>query len=207
MKHFSAEQLIDYARGLTPAAEAAAMAAHVTDCPNCRQTLTWLSRAWQAASSGEPEVPAVLVARAKALFQPQPAERGWLETLRELTAVLVSQSAPELLPEGVRGGGLAGQFRFQAGPYVVDLSMEQGPPPEIVGQLANQANPQEALGGALVEVRSGQRTLGATETNQFGEFIVDRPAARDLALAIALREAGARIVIPLKSPAKTKTRK
>ncbi len=159
-----------------------------------------------AALDAEVVIPLDVTARARALFQVQKPSRDWLETLRKLAVELVSDNSLELQPAGVRSGTAAGipfvrQLTYRAGEYDVDLRLEPiaAGGSEIVGQIANRRNDGAQLEGSLVQVIAGGKTVGETETNRFGEFVIERPVRPNGTLRIALRQAGFQIDLPLRA--------
>ncbi|MBZ5602527.1 MAG: hypothetical protein LAO79_09490 [Acidobacteriia bacterium] len=205
MSHFSAEKWSDYVRGLSPPGERDRMKEHLdSGCTVCREAMSWLSEVARiAAGEAGLEPPPDVVARAHAIFA-APEPRDWIERLEQLAAELVYDSRRDLAPAGVRSVEAAGvRLRYQTGHYSVDLMLE---PAEgfcdIVGQIANESGHDDDLAGAVVQIVAAGKTMGETETNQFGEFMIEQPEARHVILRIALKHYGKRIDLPLQYPNK-----
>lgn len=210
MKHYSAGQLVDFVNGLVTGPNRAAMQHHLDNCGQCQATASWISEAVRAARS-EPlsGVPAELTAHARGLFQIQPVARGWLKRLQALAPVLVFDSATDPLPIGLRSGASIEQsaqvrhLAYRAGTYNIDLRMEpvDGEASEIVGQVTRDPSEDSpgTLQGALVQLIANGRTVGETETNRFGEFLIQQPGKSALILRIALRDSGQRIDVPIRA--------
>ncbi len=203
MKHFSAEKWSDFVRNQSPPPEREAMQAHLENgCAKCGETVAWLNDVVkQAAFDSSFEVPSESVARARSIFQ-APESRDWVDRLQQLVAELVTETHPDWQPAGVRSGAVdCIRMLYRAGDYAVDLNVESlsGNGCDIVGQIANERDAKDDLGGVLVQLVSAGRTVGEAETNQFGEFVLEQPDLSNTVLRIALRNQGKRIELPLQS--------
>ena len=185
------------------------MREHLNDgCEACAKTVHWLQAVVQTvAVSPYDDPPLDLVTSAKAVFRPLRNEQpvGWMERLETLVASLALVSSGDWLPQGVRSGGPAGQrLLYRAGRYAIDLAMDQGAPfgevAEIVGQIVDEQQLDTGtLNGVLVQLWIGDRVLGETETNQFGEFVLQRPTSKAAVLRFALSGQGKQIELRIKS--------
>jgi hypothetical protein len=210
-QHYSTEQWADFVRQVGEHDQILQMKAHLAGgCGSCAKTVQWLQAVVQAvAFSTIDEVPpAAWVAEAKSVFRQQRAEQpqtGWREQLETLVARLSMVSSGEWLPYGVRSAGMAGQrLVYRAGRYAIDLTMDQGTElgevGEIVGQIVDEQQVDAGtLGRVLVQLWIGDRVLGETETNRFGEFVLQRPTSSAAVLRFALTGQGKQIELRLKN--------
>lgn len=203
MKHFSAEEWSDYVRGLSPPGERTQMQEHLdSGCEPCRATVGWLTEiAILAAQDVAVEPPEQVVMRAHAIFT-APEPRDWIERLEQLAAELVFDSERDLQPAGVRSvESGAVRLLYRAGDYSIELMLEPAEGScEIIGQIANETNQSDDLNGAVVQIVSAGQTLGETETNQFGEFMIEQPDSRSAILRVAVKRYGKKIDLPLRYP-------
>jgi len=203
MKHFSAEEWSDYVRGLSPPGERDRMKEHLdSGCGPCRETVAWLSDVVRIAAD-EPGVdpPEEVVARARAIFA-APEPKDWIERLEQIAAKLVFDSQRDLQPAGVRAVAADSlRLLYRAGEYSVDLMLEPAEDScEIIGQIVNESNEADDLSGAVVQIVTAGQTVAETETNQFGEFMIEQPEIRNGILRIALKRYGKKIDLPLRYP-------
>ncbi len=211
--HYSPEQWADYARDLLSPETREPMALHLqSGCEQCRRTLEWLQSVTRNAAATLHDPPAHLVSQAKAIFpsarqpQAQPSIKGWFEEFETLLANLVMVNAADLRPQGVRSGSAAAsapeRLVYKAGQYTVDLTMDEGvrfgQPGEIIGQI-NDETGQAALEGTVVQLHSGGKVLGETETNAFGEFLLQRPSRKPATLRFAVRSRKQKVELRLRS--------
>jgi hypothetical protein len=209
--HFQDAQWVDYVRGLAGESLQQEIQNHLNSgCEDCKQTWAWmLSVAETGASDAQLKIPDEVVSRAKAIFRP--AETGWIEKLRSLAAELVTQVPLDFQPAGVRSLGTmesksGDRFLYRAGKYAVDLKVElpgASESGEIIGQIANEQDAADNLSGVLVQIvvpfkQTLGKTIGETETNRFGEFLMEYPSAKSAILRFALKQRGERIDLPLR---------
>ncbi len=121
------EQLINYAADDLSDLEAAAVAAHVSTCPECAATVSRYRAVRRVLSSAEiVEPPPAALERARALFRHAhaPAQAGRLQGLLPVVARLVfdSQKGPALI--GVRGSESPHHILYESDVADVDLQME-----------------------------------------------------------------------------------
>jgi hypothetical protein len=161
--------------------------------------VAWLQMVAQFAShEASFEPPQEVVVRAQSIFRP-PESKDWIERLQNMVAKLVFDSQLNLQPAGVRSvESDIVRLLYRAGDYSIDLKVEPSEGVcDIVGQIANEQNQSADLSGAVVQIVAAGRTLGETETNQFGEFMIEQPEVRKATLRIALKRDGKRIDLPL----------
>lgn len=150
----SYEQLIKYAADELRGSEAAAVAAHIAGCGECRATVSRyhaMRTAMNSIQSTPP--PPVTLARAQALFanrqlpiQPIPSE---LPMFRHLVARLVFDSRSETMLTGVRGAGNSYHVLFESEVAEVDLQIEpleeqEGTGWQILGQVGLDEPPSRS---------------------------------------------------------------
>jgi len=200
MTHFSAEKWSDFVRGLAPSEQRGQMQLHLdSGCARCRETVAWLAEVVRTAESARTsDPPPDVVKDAHRIFE-APEQRDWIQTLERLATELIFDSRTSLQPAGVRAGETdCVRQTYRAGDYAVDMQIE---PVEagfdIVGQITSASGDPRDLGGAIVQILSGAKTAAETETNQFGEFIIEQPRNRHTTLRIALKRLGKRIDLPL----------
>lgn len=176
------------------------MQAHLEQgCQSCGQTVQWLRSVVHSVASMRRDVdpPASLVAQAKAIFRPV-AESGrsssWMENLETVVAHLVMVSSGDWLPAGVRSTGspVGERLLYRAAPYTIEMTFDPAESwdgsSEIVGQITDdRAVDPDGMGGILVQVWAGERLLGESETNPFGEFVTSRPQSANAVMRFAGR--------------------
>lgn len=202
MRHFSAEKWSDFVRGVTPPRERDGMQAHLdSGCPQCRDTVAWLEQVAEASALDRTkDPPPELVDRAHAIFRAA-EPKDWVEQLEQIVAELIFDSRNDLQPAGIRSVE-TGRVRllYRAGAYSVDLQTEPlDTSLDIVGQIAGEGDRTEDMAGAVVQIVAGGRTLAETQTNQFGEFIIEQPRNRNAILRILLKRYAKRIDLPLQN--------
>lgn len=208
-EHYTVERWADFVRGIPHQPDRPEMQAHLdSGCAHCTASVAWLSAlAHTWAQDTRLVVPAELTARAIEIFQAERPKRDWVLGLRQLVAELVLESRLDQLPLGVRSAGPSGhRLHYRAGDYDVDLNLDPGDqedPAGIVGQIANRLDQSESLDGSLVQLLAAGRTIGETETNRYGEFVIERPLRRGLVLRIAMARPKFRIDLPIRADAKS----
>ncbi|MBV8842916.1 MAG: hypothetical protein JO307_08905 [Bryobacterales bacterium] len=205
--HFTDEQWTDFVRGIAQEPAVTLMRTHLASgCPDCNATVRLLDALTRAGlPEGELHVPEAVVQRAREIFTPPPPAPGQVQTWQTIAAQLIREASLTWQPAGVRspgdnGPGAGERKMFRAGDYIVDLQVEapsSDKAAEIVGQIANENDAEDSLGGIIVEMVIPGRTLTGTSTNRFGEFVLECPAVENAVLRIALRERRQRIELPL----------
>jgi len=190
MKHFSAEEWVDFVRGTVREDYKAAMQAHLnTGCLKCRrEAKTWLRVRETAARqrASEPDDSAVrFIKGSLAISGQRQAKRA-----RGFLAEVLFDSYREPLPAGVRSAASASrQLLFGAGDLRIDLRLEPKVDSDnicVIGQILDSAD----SGGSRVEasvalVRAG-KVVSEAMTNHFGEFQLECGMASRLELRIKL---------------------
>jgi len=200
MKHFNIWQWTDYARGLSDAADRAAMDAHLSSgCARCARTAsTFRSVSLIAGREAANEPPEHTIRYAQAVYSLRRPET--VLSLPRLLARLVHDSLHQPLPAGIRAqAGLSRHALYEAGNYFLDLQIElqqASGPVTLVGQLANRDD-RRANVAVPVWLMRQKNIVASTLCDRFGEFQLEFTPARDLSLSIPLRDADKRLDIPL----------
>ena len=202
MKHFSAEEWIDFVNDATTGDRKQQMAAHLTTCRKCEQELSlWQKVRATASSANAYQPPESDVRIAKAAFanaqfgRKQKAARSLVEVLfdsfkQPLTAGARSSSS------GTR------QMLYRAEPYQVDLQIESKPGANkliVTGQLMDLRNPETPSRHVPVMISNLRGHVVQTVTNEFGEFREEIRSSGDLELKLLGSDKTA-VIISLREP-------
>ncbi len=191
MRHFTSEDWADFARGVAPVEQSAAMQKHLdTGCKKCAQSMgLWQSVVEIAAreSSYEPSENSVrLVKGYFARYGPQKPVSGLAKI-----AQLVYDSFRQPLPAGVRTAGTATrQLLFRSVNFLVDISLDYRPGSErisLVGQIVDSSK-HRGIAAVPVLLQRGSDSLAETITNEFGEFQLEFDAEKSLQLSFGFKE-------------------
>lgn len=207
MRHYEIGEWADFARNVLPEDECRRMAAHLeTGCEECTAAAALVRRvsAAGATESGYESASSALAAAARRIFtSPQ---RGtvadkFIEKLAILAARLTYDSLTDLQPAGARGLAASRQMLYEAGDFCLDLRFDRAPNSlhvVLVGQVANQQNPDYTVSGLLVLILSGEKAIVQTTSNEFGEFSLEYLPKSNLRLCVPIPDANVRLEIPLK---------
>jgi|SwirhisoilCB2_FD_contig_61_10001734_length_1522_multi_2_in_0_out_0_2 hypothetical protein len=202
MKHYGIAQWVDFARGLVPESDVAAMRSHLSDgCSDCRDLAEFCdglgSVCQQMDSSPAPEW---AVRNAKSIFpvQAQPAPKRSFRIPVQL--IYDSQFVPA--PIGLRSTWQVGwQALYRAGDCSLDVRIE----PElastraaVIGQISNHTLPTDKMENIPVFLKSGKLVVAETRSNQFGEFQMEYEQQGKLQLCVYLEEGAKCFQVPLK---------
>ncbi len=188
MKHFSAEEWVDFVNQVFASKQREAMQKHLaTGCKRCTETVSlWqkVSKTASAEANYRPSADTVRMAKAAYL------------TTRLNTAQEESRNLIEVLFDSFLHPAVAGarsvvigtrQMLYRADPYQIDIQIEPKPGRNrlvITGQLLDLSHP--GIIGRDIQVtlsnRRGNTVLAAT--NQFGEFSGEIENSGDLELSI-----------------------
>ncbi len=201
MGHFSSEQWTDFVRKTLKTKDMLEMQSHLeTGCQQCKSDYAVWNRVTNVASRErgfEPSVSAVKMAKAAMALHGRPSRIPIAKLLFD------SLSAPALA--GVRSSsGAAHQMLYGFDDYRVDLRFEPNLDSEqalLVGQVLHPSAGQ-ALGKIAVSVIRGGQTLGAAETNEFGEFQLECDLGSRIELQLTLPD-GALVRVPMIEPIAT----
>ncbi len=190
MKHFTAQEWVDFVRGAVREDQKALMQTHLNSgCQRCqREARTWL-RVRETASRQRASQPDDSVVRfVKGSFaingkRERKHPRGFLPEL-------LFDSSLEPLPVGVRSAvSTARQLLFGAGDLRIDLRIEPKVDSEnvsVIGQILNSAEPGENYVAASVALLKSGKIVSVANTNRFGEFQLECGLAPRLELRIKL---------------------
>jgi len=196
MNHLTQAELNDYARNIRRDPHP-----HLAECEECGNLLSFLRKVWEAASTVE--VPREVVEEAKGIFQSSSGEPSRAGGLKEVLARLVFLYTGEQQLQEVRSiiQQTARQAVYRYGDYSIDLRAEEEPDnikTSLVGQISNQRTPLTPMGGVLVSLMAGKRTLQQSKCNGLGEFLIDFVSRERLRLRFELASEGLLIEVPLK---------
>jgi hypothetical protein len=176
-RHYESGQWIDFARGLLSRNEREAMQAHLdAGCTPCNETAAFFSDvARRAKADAAYQVPAYAVQYARAIYSLQRPEE--VRLLPRTMARLVYDSFREPLLAGVRSQHcVAHQLMYVAGPYCVDLRLEQDRESKhvlVIGQIANRELGAVGVPEIPVFMLSRNSIVAKTVSNKFGEFAME----------------------------------
>jgi hypothetical protein len=205
VKHFSAEQWIDYARGTSDREEREAAERHLASgCEECRATLDfWTRTARTASRAAEHQAPEYLVRTVKGM-----GALGGLPTIRSpltVVAELVLDSFAASTAMGFRSASQSPRvILYRSGRIFVDFRIESIPGSSrlwVAGQVLDSSRNAKAVAGARVFVVSGHDDIQPdvtqeVETNGFGEFQLELEFSAGILLSVHVGE-DARILVPL----------
>jgi hypothetical protein len=188
MKHFEAQEWIDFVNHVVKGDQQEAMQKHLaTGCKRCTETFSlWQKVSRTAAAEASYQPPADTVRLAKAAFasagmaQPEKESRGVIEVLFD--------SFLQPATVGARSGLIGTrQMLYRTDPYQIDIQIEPKPGANrlvITGQLLDLSQP--GVIGRNIQVtlsnRRGYTVMAAT--NQFGEFSGEIENSGDLELTL-----------------------
>lgn len=204
MKHYTAEQWADFARGVVGTRDKSIMQSHLdSGCRTCAKELGLWQRVTQAAKrqvAVEPSESAVRQAKAMLVthgFKP-------LGKSKPTVAELLFDSMRGPAPVGVRSGPRQPrQLLFGVAEHRIDLRMEPKIDSEIVsivGQVLDAANPGKPPQNVPVSLHLGKKVVAESETNHLGEFQLECMPVGRLELRATLPQ-GREISVALIEPA------
>ena len=191
MGHFSADEWIDFTRGLLPPAKAAAMQAALDEgCSECRASSQLWRAILQSSSHEEEYGPSETAVRAvKEAFMPEKPWKWMISAARFAHVLFDSWREPVLA--GVRSVTKPSrQITVEAEPFLIDLQLESDPARQrvsLTGQVLNSHRSQTGVHGADVVLLSADDLLRKTKANELGEFCLDFSRAENLRLFINIR--------------------
>lgn len=200
LHHLTEQEFCDFVRGLTPPAGHAHLHEHLMGCQDCTKELSFYQQVFKAAYVPSTLIPADVVAQAKSLFKVA-VER---QSPKRAIATQIFPAAGGWVLAGVRSAvnsGVAKHAVFQWVDYFVDVRTEVQPETismSLVGQLANQADPEGNFESVRVRLMAGQKPIANAKCNRLGEFALTFTPARRLHLEIDLPERRGLLRVPLK---------
>jgi hypothetical protein len=200
-RHYDITEWADYVRNVVAADQQEQMRSHLqTGCSKCEKIHAVLSRfANICMREVAYEVPRVAEQQVKALVVLHKAPRQ--SALQRLLGSLIYDSVNNPQPAGIRGTHqINRQVLFHAGDYSVDLRFEHekgSASMVLVGQIANQSEPEEKLGNIPVILVAGKREITRSISNTFGEFQLEYVPEGDLRLLVPLEAKGQELEVVL----------
>jgi hypothetical protein len=200
-RHYDITEWTDYVRNVVPADQQGQMRSHLqAGCSKCEKIHAVLSRfANICMREVAYEVPRVAEQQVKALVVLHKAPRQ--SALQRLLGSLIYDSVNNPQPAGIRGTHqINRQVLFHAGDYSVDLRFEHekgSASMVLVGQIANQSEPEEKLGNIPVILVAGKREITRSISNTFGEFQLEYVPEGDLRLLVPLESKGQELEVVL----------
>jgi hypothetical protein len=201
VRHFDITEWADYVRETIPGGQSQQMLTHLEHgCSKCEKIKGLLSR-FAAICSREAayQLPRLAELQVKAMIGMAKAPRR--STLQRVWASLVYDSVNDPQPVGVRGTHqINRQVLFHAGDYSVDLRFEHekgSASMVLVGQIANQKSPDEALANLPVILVAGNREVTRSISNTFGEFQLEYVPESDLRLLVPMESSGQELEVQL----------
>ena len=190
MKHFSAEQWVDFIREMVPANQGSAMEQHLRrGCNEClhASSVWWKVRevAAREAAYTPPESAVRVVRSLQVARRPLP-----VPTLSTLLAELIWDSRREFVVAGVRTlSASPQQMLYQAGEFAIDMRLEPISGSSrfaVIGQILNSVRPGDKAADIPVTVEAEGCAVGATRTNDHGEFRVEFTGGSHISIRVVL---------------------
>jgi hypothetical protein len=202
MKHFDAEQWIDFVNQVVSAADRESMEKHLqAGCNRCAETLSFWHRVRQGAADAHSCQPSTDDVRlVKALFSTSGfAAQTTGESLIEGMQVLFDSFLQPLVAGARSAGSATRQMLYRADPFQIDVQIEAKPGGGMVvsGQLLNLTMPGNVLSNIQVILSNMRGQLVHTVANEFGEFNGEIANSGDLQMTITSPD-GKPIVISLR---------
>jgi hypothetical protein len=206
MKHYTAQEWVDFVRGTISEDRKVVMQSHLeSGCQRCkREAKTWV-RVRETASRQLASEPDDSVVRfVKGSFAVNGKRRH--KHSRGFLAEVLFDSSREPLPAGIRSAvSAARQLLFGSGDLRIDLRIEPKEDSEnvsVIGQILNSAEPGQNYVAASVALLKSGRIVSVANTNRFGEFQLECGLASRLELRIKLstgKETSISLVDPVPS--------
>jgi len=203
MGHFTIWDWADFARGVADNRARVAMQSHLASgCGKCDRTVRMfrdVSTVARAESLYEPPEHVMRYAQALySLHRPEPTG------FKKLIAHLIHDTALVPQPAGLRAQGqTSSHLLYEAGPYYLDIQVEQEPRSErmsLVGQITPREDAAASTANLPVWLLERETLLASTLSNHFGEFQLEFPPTRSLLLRVPLPDADTRIDVSLSQP-------
>jgi hypothetical protein len=207
MKHFSAEEWIDFVNHMTASDETASMQKHLDGgCVRCLETMALWQKVKKTAAPESPyQPPAGTVRVAKTAF----ANNGFADRQKKNSSVIEVLFDSFLQPAlcGARSAGFGTrQMLYRADPYQIDVQIEvktEGKGLLVTGQLLDISHPEIVGRDVHVTLSNRRGHVVHTLTNQYGEFRgeiensgdlqLSFPTATEKPIVISLRDALGRL--------------
>lgn len=200
-RHFDTTEWADYARNAIDPERHREMESHLqAGCLRCDKVKQLFSRlATVCVRENAYQVPQSVERQVKALAALAKAPRSTF--LQRVLASLAYDSLNDPQPVGVRGSHqISRHVLFHAGDYSVDLRFEHekgSASMVLVGQIANQKAPEEAMSNLPVILLAGEREVSRSISNSYGEFQMEYVPDSDLRLLVPLQTRGQELEVLL----------
>jgi hypothetical protein len=200
-RHYDITEWADYARNTLNPERHREMETHLQiGCSRCEKTQQLLSRLVVVCERENAyEIPPGVERQVKALMAVARAPRS--SFLQRVLAGLTYDSLNDPQPVGVRGSHqISRHVLFHAGDYSVDLRFEHergSASMVLVGQIANQKSPEEAMSNLPVILLAGEREVSRSISNSYGEFQMEYVPDSDLRLLVPLEARGQELEVLL----------
>ncbi len=191
MSHFSADEWVDFTRGLLPPTKAVTMQAALDEgCGECRAAAQlWRAILDSSSHEGEYRPSEAVIGAVKNAYLPEKPWKWMISAARFAQVLFDSWREPALA--GVRSSTKpTRQITVEAEPFVVDLQLESDSARHrvsLTGQVLNSSKSQTATHGADVVLLSSGDLVRKTKSNELGEFCLDFGREKDLRLFINIR--------------------
>lgn len=188
MKHFTAEEWIDFANHVAPRKKQEAMEEHLgSGCKGCAEKLTlWQKVRSTAAAEPKYQPPAGSVRVVKAAFT-SAGIAGHAKPGRSLVEVLFDSFLQPAVA-GTRSAATGSrQMLYRAGSSQIDLQIESMPGSNVLvitGQLMDVSTREMASRGVKIAVSNHRESPVHVVTNEFGEFRCEIDNSGDLELSV-----------------------
>ena len=200
-RHYDITEWADYARNTLTPERHREMETHLQiGCSRCEKTKLLLSRLVVVCERENAyAIPPGVERQVKALMGVARAPRS--SFLQRILAGLTYDSLNDPQPVGVRGSHqISRHVLFHAGDYSVDLRFEHergSASMVLVGQIANQKSPEEAMSNLPVILLAGEREVSRSISNSYGEFQMEYVPDSDLRLLVPLEARGQELEVLL----------
>ena len=211
MRHYEVGEWSDFARNVLSYKQRTEMQEHLTTgCAECGALLEFIGKvaAAAAAEMACESVTPELAISARRVFTNQHRHVRWrdkvIQALQVRVAQLTFDSTVDLQPAGARANRAASrQMLYDAGDFCIDLRFDRERDSQrvmLVGQVANQKNPEFSVAKLPVLILSGEKVITQTASNEFGEFSLEYVPRPNLRLCVPLADAGVRLEVSLERP-------
>jgi hypothetical protein len=202
MKHFDAEQWIDFVNQVVSADDRESMEKHLqTGCNRCSERLSFWQRVRQVAADARAYQPSTDDVRlAKAVFSSSGfATQTTGKSLLKGMQVLYDSFLQPLVIGARSAGSATRQMLYRADPFQIDVQIEAKPGGGMIvsGQLLNLTLPGNVASNVQVILSNMRGQLVHTVANEFGEFNGEIDNSGDLQITITNTD-GKPIVISLR---------
>jgi hypothetical protein len=203
MKHFTAEEWIDYVNQVNSPRQQQQMKKHLgAGCKRCMETeALWQKVQNSLAAEASYQPPTEDVRIAKTAFVG--ASQAVLQQEKSGFAQVLFDSFLQPMLAGARSGGLGTrQMLYRADPYQIDIQIEAKPEGNrlmVTGQLLDVSSPGVVGRDVKITLSNHRGNVIHTVTNQFGEFRgeventgdleLSFPGQNDKSIVISLRNA------------------